>query len=287
MLVPLRVEEVSLGMTLPWRVFNEAKDELMAKGARIETEEQLRLLLDCKPLREDIPEAAPPAAAADEISFEQIDLRPGSRMQIEVGDHVRRQKHWTRMIGYLPERGLLITHPHVGGFPVPLAQGATVLMRAFSNQRAYSFSCWLKNICRVPFEYLFLSYPSDITGVTVRNSPRVKVHIPVAIQRTDAPAGAAWFSDLSESGALLESHAPVGAVSDKLELAFDLVLDAETINLKLIASIKALHSGKPAPGQQQGAERYGVQFVDLDQADRLKLRVFVYESLLYNPLARA
>ena len=293
-LIALKAGDVAAGMVVPWRVFSSENELLLSVGDRIESDSQIESLLACKPLRECVDgEGHRPVAevrANDSFSFEEVDLHFGCPMQLEVSEHSKRQTHWARLLGYVPGQGLIVSHPQAGGFAVPMTQGMQVLVRVFSSQRAYKFSSWLQNICKVPFEYLYLAYPNEVVGVTVRSSPRVKVRNSVLVKRpgseaTGEPVGA-WFCDLSETGAMIESREPLGAVDDTLDLSFELRLSDATTMLNLSAQIKTTHAIASGGTESEHAHRSGVRFTDVPEADHLKLRLFIYESMLYHPKAR-
>ena len=304
-LVPLREQDVAIGAALPWPVFDEERNLLMPAGATLESPEHLQVLLGCRPVREDSSETEPPAGNAqiegragsgfnlrDRFRFEEIGLSVGDLLHMGSPAATGRDSYSVQLLGYLQDKGLMITVPSNKTGPMRLNVGDEVRLRAFSNQRAYQFSCSVKMLCRMPFPYVHLTFPPEVHGVRVRNTPRVRVRIIASAGNNSANAGGAavfcLISNLSEGGAMIESPAVLGASGDSLQLSFQVHFEDTSVRVStsaLIRSVMPAEAGEPAD-KDAAMNRYGLQFSELSPGERMNLRAFLYRTMLYNRKAR-
>jgi hypothetical protein len=105
----------------------------------------------------------------------------------------------------------------------------------------------------------------------------VQVALPGQAQAT-ADSFAVEIRDLSATGAMLSSPQELGLVNDSLQLSFELTFGEITRQLTTKANIR---NASPATKTDAGAPvyRYGVQFQDLPESDRIFVRGFVFEQL--------
>jgi hypothetical protein len=133
-------------------------------------------------------------------------------------------------------------------------------------------------LCNSPYPHFYLSYPSVLDRVEVRQSERVAVAIPATARTATGGSVAAKVRDLSASGALLIASAVVGAAGGHVELALPLSSGQMIRTLTMRAPVR--NSG--ALSQTLGAPpryRCGLRFLEVADADRLFLLGFAYEQL--------
>jgi hypothetical protein len=77
---------------------------------------------------------------------------------------------------------------------------------------------------------------------------------------------------------MLSSPQELGAVNDSLHLSFELTFGETTRQLTASATIR---NASPVTKSETGASlhRYGLQFQDLPESDRIFVRGFVFEQL--------
>ena len=229
------------------------------------------------------PNPAPAESVADEppvYQFEDMRLKAGDRLQMQLPASVAHERAIVRLIGFLDRQCLLVTAPAGLTWQKPLMEGDRVIARVFLGQGAFGFVCFVDKIIRVPFDYLHLSFPKQIQGLMVRKAPRVKTEIAAAVG-TSSGNVEAQVSNLSASGMSLNSATALGAQGDELSITLPLDLYDVKTELKLRGRIKAVIP----PTTEGGAEghRCGVEFVDLQPNETLILQSVVHHELAKNP----
>lgn len=235
---------------------------------------------------EDPTQAKAPAQAeadAEEppvYQFEDMRLKAGDRLQMQLPASVTQEKIIVRLIGYLDKQCLLVTSPAGLGWQKPLMEGDRVIARAFLGQGAFGFVSFVDKIIRVPFDYLHLSFPKDVQGLMVRKAPRVKTQIAAVIE-TSAGKVEAQVSNLSATGMLLHSVTALGAKGDELSVTLPLDLYDVKTELKLRGKIQAVSSAPIEGGGEQ--HRCGLEFLGLQPNETLILQSVVHHELAKNP----
>jgi hypothetical protein len=111
----------------------------------------------------------------------------------------------------------------------------------------------------------------------VRRAERVQVALPGRAE-VDGGTVEVQIRDLSATGAMLSAPQALGEVDAVVNMSFELTFGDITRQLATGASIR---NASPAAKTELGAPvfRYGVQFQDLSEADRIFVRGFVFEQL--------
>ncbi|WP_292915211.1 flagellar brake protein [Nitrosomonas sp.] len=89
----------------------------------------------------------------------------------------------------------------------PFIEGDQIHVRLITGQYAYKFTVFVDKIIKVPFKYLYLSFPKDIQGQSIRKSRRIKCNLQATVAEKAIPI---TISDLSICGAGITSHLPLG-----------------------------------------------------------------------------
>jgi c-di-GMP-binding flagellar brake protein YcgR len=215
-----------------------------------------------------------PPAAAD------LDLQVGEALQIQFMDDETRGQFYVKVIGFLPERSVLVTAPEKDGRPLPMRDGRAVLARSYSGREARGFTCTVLRACSQPYPYLHLSYPNKLENMAERQASRVRSAIAVSVrpQAGDgAPDVPAVIRDVSNSGAQLLASANVGAAGDRILIRARLPLDVIGDQpLDLPALIRNVQDETAVKGSLWRF-RCGVEFEPLDTQSTLILRAYLYE----------
>lgn len=218
-------------------------------------------------------------------SFEAAQLHVGERLQLELAADGARNQYYTTLIGFVPGHGLLVRTPLIQNLPVPVPEGATVLVRAFSGRHAYTLESRIDRVCRSPYPYMHLAYPARVQQTLIRGALRVRVALPGVVSASggagdDEPLAVA-LSDLSVSGAQLESEASLGEAGRNFGLAFKFVVQPNNYEVKLTTSAQVQSVRKVRKGK--GPEElfsHGVRFNKLHATEGLLLQSYVQQVLL-------
>ncbi len=218
-------------------------------------------------------------------SFEATQLHVGERLQLELVADSSRSHYYTTLIGFVPGHSVLIRTPLVQNLPLPVPEGTGVLIRAFSGRHAFTLHSRVDRVCRSPYPYMHLAYPAQVQQTLIRGALRVRVALPGTTsslkEQVDEQPGAVVLSDLSVSGAQLETDLSLGAPGEKFGLAFKFVVQPNNYEVKLTTSAQIQSVGKIRKGN--GPEEqfsHGVRFNKLHATEALLLQSYIQQVLL-------
>ena len=210
-----------------------------------------------------------------------LSMRPGETIQLQFMDDETRGQFYVKVVGYLPERSLLVTAPASAGRSMLVREGRAVVVRAFTGNHASGFTCTVLKSCTQPYEYLHLSYPSKIEQVKIRKSSRVRTALAVSVHARDAapeaPGVPAVIRDISVTGAQLLSAAAAGKSGEPVIVRARLPLN--TLGDQPV-ELPALIRNSIEEGDVKSSLwrfRCGVEFQPLDTQTTLVLRAYLFD----------
>ena len=218
-------------------------------------------------------------------SFEATQLQVGERLQLELVADSSRSHYYTTLIGFVPGHSVLIRTPLVQNLPIPVPEGANVVVRAFSGRHAFTLESRIDRVCRSPYPYMHLAYPAQVQQTLIRGALRVRIALPgtasSSADHADAAPRAVVLSDLSVSGAQLETELSLGEPGEKFGLAFKFVVQPNNYEVKLatsaqIQSVRKIRKGK---GPEE-LSSHGVRFNKLHATEALLLQSYIQQVLL-------
>ncbi len=219
------------------------------------------------------PVASTPAA--------DLNLQIGEALQIQFMDDETRGQFYVKVLGFLPERSLIVTAPDNAGQAMSVREGRAVLARSYSGEHARGFTCTVLRSCTQPYAYLHLSYPSKIETMLERQSSRVRSALAVGVRVPDMPADArdipAVIRDLSLTGAQLLASAAVGLSGDRITVKARLPI--AKIGDQPVDLPALIRNAQEETGVHDSLWRFrcGIEFEPLDAQTTLTLRAYLYE----------
>ena len=306
-LILVSKNEIAVGKPSPWQLFDQKHKVLVEQGGIVNDDEHLDRLLANGVYRELSWEApsdknggnnlsstktAPDQTKSDEtatqFTFDDMKLKAESRLQLEPPKQLRSERILVKVIGYLRGVSLLVTAPATAnGARLQLIEGEKVIMRSFSGQNAFAFACTVERACKLPYEYLHLSFPDLIQGVVIRKAARVKTSIIAAVQNSNSDNSGeqipALISNISANGAALDAKRPLGKKGDLINMAFRINLHNIDAFLSIKGTIRAVLSGEAADISNPGVTRYGTEFQSLQPNDMVILQSMIYQQIIENP----
>ena len=218
---------------------------------------------------------------ASPASASQLDLQVGETLQIQFMDDETRGQFYVKVVGFLPERSVIVTAPEKGGQAMSVRDGRAVLARSFSGDQARGFTCVVLNSATQPYPHLHLSYPTKIETMLERQSSRVRSALAVGVRTPDMTEDArdipAVIRDLSITGAQLLAASSVGQSGDRVIIKARLpVAKIGDQAVDLPALIRNAHE---ETGVHDSLWRFrcGVEFDAVDAQTTLVLRAYLYE----------
>jgi hypothetical protein len=179
----------------------------------------------------------------------------------------------------------MVTHPYERFLRVPLHEGDAVVVRAFVGQSAFGFSTSVEKICMNPFDYIHLSFPDAVQGMSVRKAPRVKTRIIASVadlSGTGAESLPGIVVNMSATGVLLDSNRALCAKDGRLRMAFKVELHGVEALLTVEGIARNVWTGESGT-EPASIHHHGVEFVDLDPNDRMILQSVVYQHMIESP----
>lgn len=205
-----------------------------------------------------------------DVSFEALRLYPGAALQIQcLGGPIT---HGVKFIGAIREKSVLVTLPVVEGKGIWVATGQVYIIRGFTGKHAFAFEAPAIMARTHPFPYIHFVYPQSVNSRTVRKSLRVKASLPATvIPRDGGDSMKVALTDLSITGSMVDSIAPIGVIGDVVRLVFSVVFESISADLDISAIIRSIQ--QPDAGKSL---RTGLEFENVAHNDDLILRCFVY-----------
>lgn len=222
----------------------------------------------------DKPATEPPRI----FTFADMKLGIGDRLQIQLPTHLQSERAFVRVVGYLENVSLLVTAPSRNGRRMDLLENEILVVRAFSRQSAFAFNCSILRVCKLPFDYLHLSFPRRIQGTVIRKSTRVRAGFDAEF---GASATRATIVNISSTGALVSADQSLGAAGDNVTLRFRVHLHDVDSGLEVAARILNVSQEDGAEGQC--VYGHGIEFQNLKPNDRMIVTSFVYQQIIENP----
>ncbi len=218
------------------------------------------------------------------FSFEDMRLAVGDRLQVECPAAKGVSRSVVRVVGYVENLSLIVTAPQARGRRIELVDNDPVIVRVFSRQSAFAFRTSVMRVCRLPFDYVHLSFPTLIQGSVIRKATRVRTRLAAEVgPDADDPAmQPGTLLNISATGVLLHTRASVGDKSGTVRLRFGFKLHDVDSELTVAADIRNVEREDDSNGE--GADyHYGLDFRNLQPNDRLMIRSFVYQTIIEQP----
>lgn len=220
------------------------------------------------------------------LEFDDIRLKVGDKLQVKANPYGKkfgispRSDYCTvHVIGYVPEKTLIIHLPETSrkpGNPLFL-EGEQLLVRFFNGQCIFSFNVIVEHVVKLPFKYIHLSFPREISGQTIRKSIRIKSNIETKISFNDQSYDGN-ITNLSATGAEIAIRADLGEKGNAIGIAFDVELEDKAVSLSLQALIRSFQISKI----EIGVLIYGIEFIQLTPDQIATLRNYIYKELIDN-----
>ncbi|MEV8472823.1 MULTISPECIES: flagellar brake protein [unclassified Ralstonia] len=295
-MLELQPLDIPLAIPLPWPMLDADGQLLVPKGDVIHSPEEIDLLCTLhRPHRQADGTPAPAPAFANTqfpntmfpdmaddpdgertIAMELLGLRPGGMLTVRLTAGAGQTKGAARVMGYSPQRHLLITMPTDGGRTVMPVKDELVEIHAFSGEGIATFECTVMAVSRIPFEYVVLSPPRRIKNRTLRKSLRVRANVVGKMLVSGDPPRMIHISDISTTGASFRSAHRLEVSGAPARLRFR--VKTRDYHSELVAAA-LVRSEKPA--DLPNVYQYGVEFVELLAAQKMLLQCFIYEQLLW------
>lgn len=296
--------DLAIGKPLPWTLYDQHRGLLLEQGSVITDIEHRNNLLSLGACHElllgghkvsgadslfgDEPNSERADGNRLRFTFDDLKLKAEDRLQLQPPAHMTRERFLVKVIGFLRGNTLLVTTPVLdNGMRVPLIEGEIVVMRSFSGQNAFGFACTIERVCRLPYEYLHLTFPESIEGVVVRKSQRVKTRIIAAVKNLSSAStnenAPAFICNISADGVALEAGQVLGSEGDIINLAFHVSVHNIEVFLSLDGIILSIMNCHATDITDPETVRHGIKFRQLELNDTVILKSMIYQQIIEHP----
>ncbi len=206
-------------------------------------------------------------------------VKLGDPIQLQFIPQDGRERLTAKIIGYSPNKSIIISAPAVNGKLPFLKENQPFVVRMLQGNDVYGFESSVLKYYSIPYPHVHLSHPNDIECITVRSSRRVGTEIVVSVTTQQAPDKTLSISMLNTSatGALLQTPKELGKLDDTLKISIEL----EIATIKKYLRIKAIIRNISTPEDSGDTlNKYGVQFLDLNDEQKLIINAYVYEQIV-------
>lgn len=298
--------DLSIGTPLPWNLYDQHSALLLAQGSVVTDAEHRNKLLTlgaCHELflgtQKNVNDASTPEAGESttqygvnggikRFSFDDMRLKVEDRLQLQPPVQMVRESFPVKIIGFLRDSTLLITTPTLpNGIHLKFIEGEKIVMRSFSGQHAFGFASTIEKVCKLPYEYLHLSFPDTIEGVVVRKSPRIRTRIVASVKNLGGinieDKGSTFVSNISADGAALDAVQALGNEGDILNLAFRVSVHNIDVLLSLDGIIHTIMNCRTSETSEPDIVRHGIEFRHTELNDTVLLKSMIYQQIIENP----
>jgi hypothetical protein len=215
----------------------------------------------------------PADASHTALPFRQLKLRPKTLLQSFRDGDPGPATEW-QFCAAIEGKGLMLA-PLPGARMPSVPPGTRFGVQGFTGQYDFHFQTTALGTFEVPFAYTLLAWPDHVQARLVRQALRVRTLLPAQLSALKGGGNgpqAASVLDLSGSGALVETPAPMGEVGEPLRISF--VVEAEGEKSQISTEALICHR-RAMDGPTR--ERLGLSFRALPKAERLALSLYLHE----------
>jgi c-di-GMP-binding flagellar brake protein YcgR len=237
------------------------------------------------------------ASEGGKFTFQDMRLRVGDRVQLHLPASLGEERVFCKLIGYLENVSLLVAAPPAVGHRSSLREEDKVVVRVFSNQKAFAFDAYVNKVNSKPFAYLHLSFPEKIQGSVIRKEPRVKVRIIASAKRSTANDDGEFLrtndddkysviiSNLSASGCMVTSTKSLFEKGDKLQLSFQIKLHLIDSLMTISTQVRSVSEDLRTDTNEgiSSVFSYGLQFLEVEPNNTILLRSMIYQQMIEQP----
>lgn len=211
---------------------------------------------------------------------EQLEINIGDSLQLQFVADEHKRRHYSKVIGYLQGRSVLITTPRVDGNLMFIREDQVVIVRMMTGNQVYGFTTQVICSNLKPYSYLHLAYPKEMEHITVRKAERLTINLIGSVEKEatedeEAIKQSVLIHDMSTSGAMIEANNPIGDIGDIVTLSAKIKVGdkEEYINVACIVR-NVIHK------EDDTKYKHGLEYQLLEQHEHFIIHGFVYEQMI-------
>jgi len=202
----------------------------------------------------------------------------GDIVQLQYVAFSDRERLNAKVIGYAPNKSLILSAPVVSGTTPFLQEKQKFVVRMMRGSQVYAFEAEILKYLTSPYAHVHLSQPTNVEAIKVRNSRRVNTEVVISVHPTNdetQPASATMLNT-SLTGALIKTDKPLGDKNDSLVISSEFSF----YDFQKYLRFNAIIRNASTPDNCHNEYRYGVEFEDLDDEQKLIIHGYVYDQIV-------
>jgi len=217
------------------------------------------------------------------MAGKNLDLRHniGDTLQLQFSPGSADDRYYVKLIGFLENKSILVTTPRMDGTTLKIPAEQRFIVRMISGNSAQGFSATAIHSTTLPYPHLHLTYPKNLESITVRKAERVNCKLIVTIQNEEAECSledgqSASMQDISTAGAQLFSKKTIGEKGDTITIKSKVTV----ADIEQYLTISGIIRRVVEPEKDDDKFEYGIEFILIEDKDKLLLHGFVYEQMI-------
>lgn len=207
---------------------------------------------------------------------QNLKLVPDTVVQLQF-EGLEQQRLSSRIIGYLPNRSILVTTPIYNNLPVIAKTDQKVTVRFFSDTVACAFESRVISVSKHPFQYLHITYPAVIASDEVRKARRISTTLEANIYNPGSKQRhPGIIEDISTSGLRLKSDKEMGRKSERIEIRTTIKI----AHIKRLINIQGIIRSKNLNTADIDNYVYGIELLELLDEDFLLISSFIASEIV-------
>ncbi|MFK5913170.1 MAG: flagellar brake protein [Woeseiaceae bacterium] len=216
------------------------------------------------------------------MSDTSLDLKHniGGTLQLQFTPGNADDRYYVKLIGYLEDKSLVVTTPRMDGSALKIQPDQKFIIRMISGNAAQGFTATAMHSTSRPYPHMHLTYPKDLQSITVRKAERVNCKLIVTVQNVQEERSmdegvSASMEDISTAGSQLNTLKPLGEKGDTISIKSKI----SVAGMEQYLTISGIIRRVVEPEEEGQSFEYGIEFVLLEDNDKLLLHGFVYEQM--------
>ena len=205
----------------------------------------------------------------------------GDTLQLQFSPGNAEDRYYVKLIGFLENKSIVVTTPRLDGSALKIQTDQLFIVRMISGNSAQGFTATALHSTTRPYPHMHLTYPKDLESITVRKAERVNCKLIVTVQneepeRSLGDGKSASMEDISTAGSQLFTAESIGKKGDTITINSKV----SVADIEQYLTISGVIRRVVEPVEEGVKFEYGVEFILLEDKDKLLLHGFVYEQMM-------
>lgn len=205
----------------------------------------------------------------------------GDTLQLQFSPGNAEDRYYVKLIGFLENKSIVVTTPRLDGAALKIPVDQLFIVRMISGNSAQGFTATALHSSTRPYPHMHLTYPHNLESITVRKAERVNCKLIVIVQNEEAERSlgegkSASMQDISTAGSQIYTMDSIGEKGDTITINSKVNVAGIENYLKISGVIRRAIE----PKNEGDKFEYGIEFIMLEDNDKLILHGFVYEQMM-------